>query len=80
LVITADDANAYGLPVVVPITTTAKPWPTRVELEQPLPQVSYAQCEQVRAVSARRLGRRLGRADPVVVAKVSLVLRRLLQL
>jgi mRNA interferase MazF len=80
LVLTTEDANGYGLPVVVPITTTRKPWPTRIELAGPLPQVSFAQCEQIRAVSARRLGRLLGQADPVAMARISLVLRRLLQL
>ncbi|MDR2348264.1 MAG: type II toxin-antitoxin system PemK/MazF family toxin [Bifidobacteriaceae bacterium] len=52
----------------------------RVELEGAAPQAAYAQCEQLRAVSARPIGRRLGQADAVQMAQVSQVLGRLWQL
>jgi mRNA interferase MazF len=80
LIVSPDDVNRYGLPIVVPLTRTHKPWPMRVEIEGPLPEVCYAQCEQVRAVAASRMGRLYGQVDPVQMAQVEQVLRRLLGL
>lgn len=68
---------------VLPLTRTRRGAATHVEIEpgaSGLKQTSYAKCEDVRAISPLRLGRRFGRAEDDVVARVDLVLRRLLGL
>jgi mRNA-degrading endonuclease toxin of MazEF toxin-antitoxin module len=53
--------------------------PTRIELEattqSALDEISYACCEDIRAISERRLVRSLGRVDPLVMLSVSRTLR-----
>lgn len=69
--------------VAVPVTRTYRQRSTHVELEpgtSGLRAVSYAKCEDVRAISPARLERRLGEADSVVMAHIDLILRRLLAL
>ncbi|MDR1294610.1 MAG: type II toxin-antitoxin system PemK/MazF family toxin [Bifidobacteriaceae bacterium] len=45
-----------------------------------LPVTCYLQCELIRAVAARRLGRRLATIPDPVLAQVAAVLRRILVL
>jgi mRNA interferase MazF len=63
LVVSADPINqsAADLVVAVPLTTRRRGVPTHVEVRQPaggLPDVSFAMCEQLRSLSAERLGSR----------------------
>ena len=64
---------------VLPITRTSHDFPTRIELEattqSALDEISYACCEDIRAISERRLVRSLGRVDPLVMLSVSRTLR-----
>lgn len=68
---------------VVPVTRTRRESPTRVEIEpgeSGLRETSYIKCEDVRAISPLRLGRKSGHADDDVVLRVEVILRRLLGL
>jgi mRNA interferase MazF len=68
---------------VVPLTRTYRQRSTHVEIEtgiSGLAATSYAKCEDIRAISPDRLRHKLGDADEVVVARVDLLLRRLLGL
>jgi mRNA interferase MazF len=83
LVVSADSWNAHASTLtVLPITRTSHDFPTRIELEATaasgLDVTSYARCEDIRAISERRLLRALGRVDPVVMLSVSRTLRLLL--
>jgi mRNA interferase MazF len=80
LVVSDNLLNQHGVPVVLPITKRRRGYPTHVELDGPLPLVSYVQCELIRAVAHERLIRQVGQADAAVMARVSLVLTRLLGL
>ncbi len=85
LIISADRWNQHAQTVVViPLTRTSHGLPTRVELEPSahnrLDEISYARCEDVRSISARRLVTRLGRVDIVQMAAIARVLRTLLEL
>ena len=85
LVISADPWLASNPPVVtvVPITRTHRHSPVHVEIESGssgLQATSYAKCEDIRAVSPKRLSRHYGHVDDVVLAKVGLILQRLLAL
>ena len=80
LVVSADNWNGHASTVtVLPITRTAHDFPTRIELEATadsgLDVTSYARCEDIRAISERRLLRALGSVDPVVMRSVSRTLR-----
>ena len=75
--------SAPPVVMVVPLTRTQRGAATHVEIESGasgLRQTSYAKCEDLRAISPERLGRRFGVADDVVRARVDLILRRLLGL
>lgn len=76
--------SAAELVIVIPVTGTLRPLPSHVEIETTgqsgLTDTSYAQVEQVRAISAARLVRRLGAIDPAVLASVAASLRRMLDL
>jgi mRNA interferase MazF len=68
---------------VVPLTRTRRQSPTHVEVEpgeSGLRETSYIRCEDVRAVSPLRLGRRFGYAADDVVVQVEVILRRMLGL
>lgn len=68
---------------VVPVTRTAREAATHVEIEpgtSGLRALSYAKCEDVRAVSPLRLERRFGTVEDVVLLRVETILRRLLAL
>jgi mRNA interferase MazF len=86
LVLSVDSFNASSAELVTlrPLTSKARPNnPFRVELRPPQGGVkvpSYVIGEQVRTVSTRRLGRRLGAVSPATMAKVSEIVRMLLGL
>lgn len=68
---------------VLPITRTFGGRSTHLEIEPGLSGLratSYIKCEDIRAISPRRLGRRFGTADAMVLVQVDLILRRLLAL
>lgn len=68
---------------VLPLTRTRRGAATHVEIEAAgsgLRQTSQVKCEDIRAISPLRLGRRFGVADPDAVARVDQILRRLLAL
>jgi mRNA interferase MazF len=72
-------------PVVtaVPLSRTFRDAVTHVEVEpgrSGLRALSYVRCEDVRAVSPRRLERRLGEVEHMVLLRVETLLRRLLAL
>ena len=84
LVVSADGWNGHASTLtVLPITGTAHDLPTRIELEATaqsgLDVLSYARCEDIRAVSERRLLRVLGRVDPLVMLSVARTLRLFLE-
>ena len=87
LIVSVDglNASAAGLVIVVPLTTTDRRLPTRVEIVPPEGGVrapSFAMCEQVRAISVDRLrdGPWGAPVSPSVMAEVELRLRLLLGL
>jgi mRNA interferase MazF len=68
---------------VLPITRTFRGRSTHVEIEpgmSGLRATSYIKCEDVRAISPKRLGRRFGVVDAVALAQAESILRRLLAL
>lgn len=72
-------------PVVMalPLTRTHRPSATHVEIEpgsSGLKEVSYARCEDLRAMSPLRLERRFGSAEDTVMWRIDVILRRLLSL
>lgn len=80
LVVSSDRWNGHASTLtVLPMTRTSHGFPTRIEVEPTeqngLDQTSYARCEDIRAISERRLLRPLGRVDPVVMLSVSKTLR-----
>ncbi len=76
----ADSWNGHASTVtVLPITRTSHDFPSSIELEATarsgLEEISYARCEDIRAISERRLLRPVGRVDPLVMLSVSRTLR-----
>lgn len=84
LVVSVDPFHRSGLAVILPITTTRRPVPTSIEVEggagAGLDRTSYIQVDQIRTVSQKRLGRRLGAVDTATMVGVERVLVRLLGL
>jgi mRNA interferase MazF len=85
LVLSVDLFNASGaeLVTVLPITSKARPFPSRVEVRPPeggLTKVSYVIGEQTRTVSTRRLVRPLGMVSGATMTKIADVVRVLLGL
>lgn len=83
LVVSDDPSNRHGLVVVCPIGSARRDYPSRIEVDpgrSGLDHPSFAQGEQVRTISARRLVARLGNADITVMIEVERVLRLLLRL
>ncbi len=85
LVVSGDGWNRHASTLtVLPLTRTSHDFPTRIEVEATpqngLDETSYARCEDIRAISERRLLRPLGRVDPVVMLTVSRTLRLFLEL
>lgn len=84
LVLSSDGWNAHaGTVTVLPITRTRHGLPTRVEIEpdgrNSLHEISYARCEDIRAVSEERLVHRLGTVDAVTLAALGRVVRTFLE-
>ena len=68
---------------VLPLTSTRRDGATHIALDPSeigLRQVSYLKCEDIRAISPLRLTRLFGQVDEIVLARVELILRRLLAL
>lgn len=80
LVISGDRFSATGLVTVLPVTTTHRPYPTRVELDGVLDEVCYVQVEQIRTISTKRLLNYLADVGPVDLAKVERVVALFLEL
>lgn len=85
LIVSADPWLLSDPPViaVLPLTRTHRSRSTHVELEpggSGLAAVSYVKCEDIRAISPLRFQHRMGEADSVVMARVDLILSRLLAL
>ena len=78
VVVSHNELNRHGVPVVLPLTRTRRGYPTHVELDGVLPVVSYVQCELIRAVSVDRLIRPVASLDNAQLAKIELILRRIL--
>lgn len=68
---------------VLPLSRARREAVTHVEVEpgrSGLRETSYVRCEDVRALSPRRLERRFGAVDEVVLRRVETLMRRLLAL
>lgn len=73
LLVSQDKFNAlpFGLVVVLPITSKARPNFPRVRVMPPeggLKTESWIMCEQPRTISVERLGKRLGTVSPATLA------------
>jgi len=85
VVVSSDRLNASraGLVVVVPLTRTRRDLPSHVEIapsDSGLAETSYAKSEDIKAISAERLVRRLGRAQPASLDQIGRALALLLEL
>ncbi len=83
LVLSADIFNAAGMVTVLPVTSKARPFKTRVPVTPPeggLSVPSWVIGEQVRTISTSRLGRRMGVVRRTTIAAVEDVVRMLLGL
>ena len=78
--VSSDDWNRHAATLtVLPLTRTHHGYPTRVEIEPDsingLDATSYARCEDIRAISERRLVHAIGSVDTVVMSAVSRTMR-----
>jgi len=74
LVVSPDESNRHLRTVIIaPMTTVARPYPTRVALTFQGKQGQVA-LDQLRAIDRQRLVRKLGRISPKTAATVSTVL------
>jgi mRNA interferase MazF len=74
LVVSPDESNEHlRTAIVAPMTTTVRPYPTRVEVKFQGKSGQVA-LDQIRAVDRGRLGRRLGRISPQTAGAVAQVL------
>lgn len=74
LVVSPDESNRHLRTVIIaPMTTVARPYPTRVALTFQGKQGQVA-LDQLRAIDRQRLVRKLGRISPKTAAAVSTVL------
>jgi mRNA interferase MazF len=74
LIVSPDESNRHLRTVIIaPMTTVARPYPTRVALTFQGKQGQVA-LDQLRAVDRQRLFRKLGRISPKTAAAVSTVL------
>ena len=84
VLVVSDDAynrSALSMAFVVPLTRTLRSWPSRVRIDPPEGGVtapSELMCDQLRAVTAERLERRLGMVRAEALERVATVLRLLL--
>jgi mRNA interferase MazF len=77
LVVTDARLTAMGLCWAVPLSTTRRDWPTHYRLEVG-GQATWAMCEQLRALSVDRLGRKTGIVHRAELAEVKNLLRSIL--
>ncbi len=85
VVVSNDAANATatrlgrGVVTVVPVTSnTARVYPFQVLLparQTGLPRDSKAQAEQIRSVAVERVGKRIGRLPPSLIAELDQAIR-----
>lgn len=80
VIVSDDRLTAHGVPVVLPITRTRRGYATHLEINGVLPVTSYVQCELIRAVSTERIIRSLGSVDGLDLARIEVILRRILGL
>jgi mRNA interferase MazF len=74
LVVSPDESNRHLRTVIIaPMTTVARPYPTRVALTFQGKQGQVA-LDQLRTIDRQRLVRKLGRISPKTAASVSTVL------
>ena len=74
VVVSPDESNRHLRTVIIaPMTTVARPYPTRVALTFQGKQGQVA-LDQLRAIDRQRLVRKLGRISPKTAASVSTVL------
>jgi len=74
LVVSPDESNRHLRTVIIaPMTTVARPYPTRVALTFQGKQGQVA-LDHLRAIDRQRLVRKLGRISPKTAASVSTVL------
>ena len=63
MVVSPDEMNrVLGMVIVAPVTSTMRPWPTRVTIAVRGRRRSVA-LDQIRAVDASRLGKRIATVD-----------------
>lgn len=77
------NASAAELVIVVPITSKDKGIPLHVQIMPPeggVAYLSWAMCDQIRAVSRLRLVRRWGSVSPATLSEISDRLRIVLNL
>lgn len=68
---------------VIPLTSTPSERVTHVEVDAAasgLDVTSYAKCEDLRAVSPRRVQRRLGATEDIAMLRIETIVKRLLAL
>lgn len=71
LVVSPDEMNAHlGTVIVAPLTSTFKPWPTRVAIDMKRKEPSYAAVDQIRAIDRARLVRRVKQVEVEVALEV----------
>ena len=85
LVVSADFVNhsAAGMVIVLPLTTSERPVRSHVSVYPPeggISDVSSIQCEQIRAISARRLEQYVGAVSESTMFRVGRTLKFLLDL
>lgn len=86
VLVVSDDAynqSALDMAFVLPLTRTLRSWPSRLRINPPEGGVtapSELMCDQLRAIAAERLERRLGTVEADTLERVATILRLLLAL
>lgn len=87
LIVQADAPNRnanYPNTIVVAVSRSGRAVPSHVELqptqENGLSARSFAKCEQLQTISKERVGSLIGRLDSEQMRKVSVALRRMMEL
>jgi len=85
LVVSADELNKspWGLVVVCPVTTLRKKKVFRLQIEVAPPEgglkhISIIRCDQIKSVSIERFARLMGSVEKPTMAKVELIIRKIL--
>ena len=70
VIVSPDELNAnLGTVMVAPLTSTIIDWPFRLTIKTP-GQVSSVACDQIRTISKKRLGQKLGSLQPLEQKKL----------